>query len=138
MSIDLTMPQMKTLLYAVGNPGATGGQLARAIGVSLSTMTGIVDRLVDQGIVTRREDRTDRRLIRVDVTDAGRQMVERLYAASLDWHRRLLVRMDADALASYHRSMSDLLRAATEEAEEQSARTLTQTPVPNGTEGVTS
>ena len=41
------------------------------MGVSLATITGIVDRLAAQGLVTRREDPRDRRVRRVELT-AGR------------------------------------------------------------------
>src|SRR3977135_2719362 len=53
LSVDLTMPQLKSLICVVENDGATSGQIARRLGVGLSTVTGIVDRLAEQDLVTR-------------------------------------------------------------------------------------
>src|ERR1051326_9613011 len=68
LSCDLSMPQLKTLSYVTKNDGATSGQIAHRLGVGLSTITGIVDRLAEQGLVTRHEDPRDRRINRVQPT----------------------------------------------------------------------
>jgi DNA-binding MarR family transcriptional regulator len=62
---ELTMPQFKALIYVARNDGATSGQIAHGLGVGLSTVTGIVDRLCEQNMVSRREDPRDRRINRV-------------------------------------------------------------------------
>ncbi len=46
-------------------------QLAAAVDVSVASMTGIVDRMEARGIVERRHDEADRRVVRVHVTAAG-------------------------------------------------------------------
>jgi DNA-binding MarR family transcriptional regulator len=48
------------------------GQLAEALDVSVASMTGIVDRMEKRGLVERRHDRDDRRVVLVETTDAGR------------------------------------------------------------------
>src|SRR5919197_55458 len=77
-STDLTMPQLKTLMFVATHDGATSGQIAKRLGVGLSTITGIVDRLADQGLVTRREDPEDRRITRVLPTPHGKRLVDEL------------------------------------------------------------
>ena len=77
-STDLTMPQLKALICVVRNDGATSGQIARSLGVGLSTVTGIVDRLAEQDFVTRREDVADRRITRVIATAPGQTLVNEL------------------------------------------------------------
>jgi DNA-binding MarR family transcriptional regulator len=79
LSIDLTMPQLKALICAAEHDGATSGQIARRLGVGLSTVTGIVDRLAEQHLVTRREDPDDRRITRVLPTPRARTMVDELW-----------------------------------------------------------
>ena len=51
--------------------------LARSVTVSLSTMTGIVDQLVELGLATRSVDQLDRRSYRVRLTRRGRSLYER-------------------------------------------------------------
>jgi DNA-binding MarR family transcriptional regulator/YHS domain-containing protein len=46
--------------------------LAGTCGMALSTMTGVVDRLVEQGLVRRRHSTTDRRVVLVQLTGRGK------------------------------------------------------------------
>jgi len=52
-----------------------GVDLAKRASVSAATMSGIVDRLVDAGLVRREPDRTDRRSYVLTLTDAGKAAV---------------------------------------------------------------
>jgi DNA-binding MarR family transcriptional regulator len=80
-AVDLTMPQLKALFLAHAPGGASHSQIARALGVGVSTVTGIVDRLVEHGLVERHADTADRRSSRVVVTAAGADLVDRLWAS---------------------------------------------------------
>ncbi|MFW5969692.1 MAG: MarR family winged helix-turn-helix transcriptional regulator, partial [Halofilum sp. (in: g-proteobacteria)] len=51
------------------------GQLARNVGLKPPTVTGIIDRLEDRGLVTRRRRNTDKRQIRIELTEAGAAVV---------------------------------------------------------------
>jgi 4'-phosphopantetheinyl transferase len=50
--------------------------LAEALDVSQASATGIVDRMEQRGLVERRRDEEDRRIVRVALTDEGRTLVE--------------------------------------------------------------
>lgn len=80
-AVDLTMPQLKALFLAHAPGGASHSEIARALGVGVSTVTGIIDRLVEHGLVERHTDAADRRLSRVVVTPAGTDLVDRLWAS---------------------------------------------------------
>ena len=49
-------------------------ELVARLGVSLSTVSGLVDRVVDHGLATRREDPVDRRQVVVGLTDRGHRV----------------------------------------------------------------
>jgi DNA-binding MarR family transcriptional regulator len=71
----LTGPQL-VCLRTIGRESAlTLSGLARAVSLSQATVTGIVDRLVDRGLVRRRRVPTDRRSVSISVTDAGRELI---------------------------------------------------------------
>jgi DNA-binding MarR family transcriptional regulator len=78
-SSSLTMPQLKILFLLYGGGAASMGELATPLGVKLSTVTGIVDRLVEQGLVERGEDPRDRRVVLGSLTDKGQRLVGGLY-----------------------------------------------------------
>jgi DNA-binding MarR family transcriptional regulator len=79
-AVELTMPQLKALLLVDSASGASHGEIARGLGVGLSTVTGIVDRLVEHGLVERYTDPDDRRMSRVRVTDIGSELLDGLWA----------------------------------------------------------
>lgn len=56
------------------------GELAESLDVSQASTTGIVDRMMLRGLVERRRDDEDRRVIRVAQTAAGREVVAAIAA----------------------------------------------------------
>lgn len=56
--------------------GVTPGELAKRIGVETPTITRAVQRMEASGLVKRRSDPTDARLVRVHLTDRGRELKE--------------------------------------------------------------
>src|SRR5690242_19203349 len=109
LRVDLTMPQLKTLIYVTRNEGATSGQIASSLGVGLSTITGIVDRLAEQQLVTRREDPRDRRVTRVLPTLAATELVDELIQYRNEVVTAILSRLDADQLRTVETAFQYLL-----------------------------
>ncbi|MBV9581527.1 MAG: MarR family transcriptional regulator [Chloroflexi bacterium] len=95
-AVDLTMPQLKALFLAHAPGGASHSDIARGLGVGVSTVTGIVDRLVEHGLVERRTDPGDRRLSRVVVTQAGSDLIDRLWASRREQLDLLLGELTSD------------------------------------------
>jgi MarR family transcriptional regulator, 2-MHQ and catechol-resistance regulon repressor len=69
--LDLTSPQfyvLATIGYAGGLPF---GEIGEKMMVTVSNLTGIVDRLEEKQLVVRERDSRDRRVVRVTLTDKG-------------------------------------------------------------------
>lgn len=79
--IGLTMPQMVTLLAIYDRGSCRMGALADATQQSGGTLTGIVDRLIDDGLVERVRSANDRRVIEVTLTTEGRARVRQVLEA---------------------------------------------------------
>lgn len=75
MPPDLTMQQVRVLGHVVKSPGITGNELGATLGVSAPTASGLVDRLVDKGLVTRVDDVVDRRIRRLHATRTGLELM---------------------------------------------------------------
>lgn len=72
----VTLPQFRAL-YALRYAGpCRAGTLAQHLGTHPSTVTRLLDRLVAQGYATREVPAENRRLIELDVTPAGRDVVD--------------------------------------------------------------
>jgi len=101
---NVTMPQFRLLaLVAKGPEGLTVGWLARTLGLTAPTVSGVVDRLVAAGLVERRRCLDDRRKVAVLATERGRRLVDEALAAREEHLRRLFAEMEEeDALDLLH------------------------------------
>ncbi|MDP9868374.1 MULTISPECIES: MarR family winged helix-turn-helix transcriptional regulator [Streptosporangium] len=109
---NLTMRQLKVVMILSFQDSASGQDLAHHLGVGLGTVTGIVDRLIGHGLVTRREDPNDRRIRRVELTPAGHALTEQLADAGLADFRRLLQLLDTPTLHDLSTVMDKIQAAA--------------------------
>jgi len=73
--LNLTMAQLRTLFLIVRREKATSRELATALGVTPANITGIVNRLVRQDLVTRKRNPRDRRVLLLRATEKGRGLV---------------------------------------------------------------
>jgi len=111
LSVDLTMPQLKTLICVRKTNGATSGQIANTLGVALSTITGIVDRLAEHDLVSRHEDPRDRRITRVLPTPRGQQLVDDLLQVRNEAITALLSRLTSEQLQTVETAFQYLTQA---------------------------
>ncbi len=80
---DITMAQMRALMAVGHGPSCTMGELASRLGIGVSAATGLVDRLVERGVLERESDSADRRVVRVRLSPAGIRAGQELYAAQI-------------------------------------------------------
>ena len=111
MSMELTIQQLKVLVILVSSDeGGTGQGLARALGISLASVSGILDRLEGHGMVERVEDERDHRVRRVLVTPLGRKTVHRLVSAQSQLSRDPLEKLELGDLRALEQGMRAVLR----------------------------
>lgn len=87
---NLTTSQLATLRQLGRYGPLPAGRLARGIAVSQATITGVVDRLEERGLVTRSRDSRDRRRVVVDLTEAGLRVVA---SSPPPLHERFMLRL---------------------------------------------
>jgi DNA-binding MarR family transcriptional regulator len=100
LTLELTMAQLKILFYAYYRGPATVGQIAEALGVSLPTASGTIDKLVKLGMVERFDDPNDRRLVMNKTTAKGGAFVERLRDVRRARVNQALEKLTADEVES--------------------------------------
>jgi len=104
LEIGVTMPQAK-VLYLVGLTGRLRmSELASRLGVSLSTVSGLVERLCERELVARHDDPADRRQVVVTATPAGIDLLDHFSELNAAHVRRLLASLDDDDLAVVERA----------------------------------
>lgn len=87
--------------------------LAEAMDVSQASATGIVDRMEQRGLVERRRDETDRRVVLVAVTDGGRNLIAGMVAQRRDHMAQMLETFTDEELAGFLAGTRAMRRART-------------------------
>ncbi|MGY1644327.1 MarR family winged helix-turn-helix transcriptional regulator [Geodermatophilus sp. SYSU D00703] len=87
------------LLALRGGPVATQRELAEALGVRAATLTQQLDAMEAAGLVARVADPGNRRVRRVELTDAGLALFDRLRDAARAHDEQLRAGLAADDLA---------------------------------------
>jgi MarR family transcriptional regulator, organic hydroperoxide resistance regulator len=96
--------------------GRAPGEIAVATNVTTPAVTKAAARLIEAGLITRRRDERDNRLVRFWLTDAGRALQEPIEAERRLLEAKITENLTAaerrhlmTALTKIHRSASDLL-----------------------------
>jgi len=110
--LGLTLPTLKVIVLIRAEPGAPSGVIASRLGVTPSTVTGLVDRLVHQGLVRREEDLRDRRLVRNFLTEAGERTVGDLERQAREAISGLLAELSDAQLARFVDGLDDVIAVA--------------------------
>ena len=119
ISTPLTMQQLKVLtMIAIDPEKATGHELAAQLKVSVATMSGLVDRLVEHGMVARGEDPTDRRVRPLSVTPEGSATIRGLLSSAGTMPTPVLRRLAIEDLRALVQGVLALERAVQELSEE--------------------
>lgn len=95
-------PQQGQLLCVLMPQPYGMGELGATLGLAKSSLTGLVDRTARRGLVRRRVDPVDRRVVRVELTERGAALAQRFHAETCRQLERLpeeLAEPDRAALA---------------------------------------
>ncbi|QSO45964.1 MarR family winged helix-turn-helix transcriptional regulator [Alicyclobacillus mengziensis] len=73
----LTASQMFILRFLIHSSQAKASDIARASGLSPGAVTQVCDELVKDGLVERTRSQDDRRVVHIQITNQGRELVDR-------------------------------------------------------------
>ena len=73
---EVTLTQYRSLVVLASRGPQSMAALAEAVAVTAPTASRLCDRLVKKGLVRRRTDRSDRRQVRIGLTEAGRHLID--------------------------------------------------------------
>jgi DNA-binding MarR family transcriptional regulator len=71
---QVSVPQLSCILALYEHGPLPPSQIAKHIMVKSSTVTGIIDRLEQKGLVCRLRDSSDRRVINIQITERGKEL----------------------------------------------------------------
>jgi DNA-binding MarR family transcriptional regulator len=110
----LTAQQVRVLAVLQLSGDVPAGEVARLLGVTAATTTGIVDGLVTLGLVTRRADTDDRRVRLLSITPHGGEVLRDTVVLPDSSGNELLERLTSDELAGLLAGVRGMMRVARE------------------------
>ena len=75
---DVTLVQYRVLVELAARGPQFVADLADILGVTPSTATRMCDRLLTKGLITRKRSTSDRRLVKVSLTQSGRNLISQV------------------------------------------------------------
>lgn len=108
---DLTPVQYAALRAVEADPGLDQATLAGRIAYDRTTITGVVDRLAQKGLVLRATNTADRRVRELRCTDEGRRVLRDVEPAVEAAQRSMLRGLTSDEAADFLRLMRKAIDA---------------------------
>ncbi len=102
---DLSVVQFRALVYLKLNPGASLSALAEYLGLTLPSVSQMVDGLVKKGVVTRMDSSSDRRRLVLTLTPQGKSLLEKSLSGTQAHLTETLNRLNAEDIEAVHQAM---------------------------------
>ena len=112
--LGVPMAQLKSLFFIINKGKINFRNLAQDLGVTPANITAVVERLVEQGLVIRLQNPEDRRVIMLQATDKGRNLLTGLMESGRKKFTEILSYVSDEELSSMTQCLSVLLRAVKE------------------------
>jgi DNA-binding MarR family transcriptional regulator len=97
--VDLTLQETRVVELLC----ESGGQMMRAVadhlGIAVNTTTTLVDNLERKKLLRRVRSQSDRRVVHVELTDAGKKAASSVIEVKLRFHRDMLAALTAEEQA---------------------------------------
>jgi DNA-binding MarR family transcriptional regulator len=101
--LRLTQAEAHVLGYLADHTPCSINDLHHSFGHKRSTLTSLLDRLESRGWICRMPHPTSRRLVQVELTDAGSPVAERVAAAVRSLEEHLLARVSQEDTTTFLR-----------------------------------
>lgn len=100
----------RLIMAIAGNEGCTQAELAKMLCIKPATLTVMIKRIESAGLIERRMDEKDLRLLRVYVTPKGREIAEKTEEILRKAVCRIFEGIDDEELAIYEKVVTEILQ----------------------------
>lgn len=107
-SYGITIAQCWVLLFLSSNNNSNLKDIATALQLDSPVVTGIIDRLVKEELVTREEDPNDRRSLIINLTSRGSEIVEEVFAVVTEYNGRIKSIVESQEVYSFEKALAAL------------------------------
>ncbi|MGE5416534.1 MAG: MarR family winged helix-turn-helix transcriptional regulator [Acidobacteriota bacterium] len=93
----ITLVQSFVLFHLVEHDGSSVKDIANAVQLDSPAITGLIDRMLKEGLVVRKEDPGDRRSVQVFITHKGRDVAVEAGKIAIEFNKHLNESLAGDA-----------------------------------------
>lgn len=104
------MEQFQILKYISSRGRCTSTELADAFGVGKSSITAMITRMVDKGLLQRTRDQDDRRVVYLTMTEQGQRNYDIVQDQIISTVSKYLVHFEADEVEGFISAFERLAR----------------------------
>lgn len=113
MKLDLTIDQLKSLILIKSKGKISCKELAGALNITRSNITGIADRLVQSGLVNRNQNlKGDRRIQYLMLTEKGKGVLDDIKHEIISNEKNIFNAMNDEDQIALEKGMSAFVRSA--------------------------
>ncbi len=109
-TIGVTLQQYRILAVLVARDERNVGELAVYTVTEQSTLSKMLDRMEEAGLVVREPDPKDRRVVQISITESGQAAYERILPIAMKHYHRALLGLTEEE----HETLVDLLHRVLE------------------------
>lgn len=106
--LGLTSAQFDIIATLGNTPGMSCKQLGEKTLITKGTLTGVVERLVAKGLLSRQPDLQDARCFRLQLTQAGQQLFEQIFPLHLAYCQQAFESMTEPQMQQLQQGLSEL------------------------------
>jgi DNA-binding MarR family transcriptional regulator len=113
-STGLSMPQFGILMQVHHRGNCAIGDISERFDITNAAASQLVDKLVQNGLIRRQEDPSDRRAKLLNLTEKGRELIQQGIEERRRWVDQLVGKLTAEERAKVAESLQIMTRAAKE------------------------
>ncbi len=122
-ALGISTTQSAVLMYLKSKDGAAMGELAQAVGLKITSMSGLVDRMESKGLLKRVRSETDRRSFAITLTPEGKKILKRAEPLVAQNNAALVNALGDNISASqFAEACENLIRAVESGADQQQSK----------------
>lgn len=115
---ELTEVQLSCLRYAAHHSDPSVGEIAEGLAISNAASAKLIDRLVRKKLLTREEDSNDRRVLKINLTVHGKDLLEKVIHVEEQQIAEILGQMSTAEIEALQIGLTGFLKAALAQPEQ--------------------
>lgn len=108
---DISLAEARILAVCEENPECTAVEISGIIPVDTPTISRLVHRMVQRGLLSRRRSQADRRMVMLSITEDGKTAIAECLPLFLEAQRRFMQALSRERERDFRLSVETLLDA---------------------------